>query len=39
MFYLETDFLRELYTSVLSDVLGKDLEQEMKCTLIKLYLM
>lgn len=26
MFYLETDFLRELYVSMLSDVLGKGLE-------------
>lgn len=35
MLYLETEFLREPYVSVLPDVLGKDLEEEMECTLIK----
>ena len=35
MLYLETEFLREPYVFVLPDVLGKDLAEEMECTLIK----
>lgn len=35
MLHLETEFLREPYVSVLPGILGKGLEEEMECTLIK----
>lgn len=34
MLYVETEFFREAYVSVLPDILGKDLEEDIECTLI-----
>lgn len=35
MLYLETEFFREAHVSVWPDILGKDLEEEIECILIR----